>query len=1674
MIEKMSLEQFLQIRNQLSKLIGDYNNYYDIHKDDDDFDDDALQQKLDEQYLKVQSQLLEYDLSDIPFEAWEGVEIFSDENNIVDFSKTKANIDFDLVDCYGYVNFKGCSVRNLDKYGRFVNAKYFDEETIKTNQKLFLSDAFSDEFKEHYYSSSITISDLGSLSDEQLNELKQKDFQSHISYLDNNSSFIKIIGIDNVVQLYKRSPEEYDAVNKLINMNNRFGIVNESSNSPEYEELVQQLQRADVSELKDICFDYSRKKIINTRSWINPDYPELFVKENSDIFLVGVDVPDVVRNRYFNRRLIVQDLLDYPEIFNKFPVDYFMDYSYGISQLICDNFGMGKFQELVKEHTDVFSHISKSNDFYSLSKYLIIREDLESTFSNAVREYFLDFGIPFPMPDNFISINDGKTVYNVPDWISSMNFKFVDKLETNEDLLNYDDSTVVLNIDQADLLYNFGTSNIKRFEQETGFFTHKGNEWSSDLEMFRTFVSYFLMHNLRNLKQQGIDFNDGTLSYDEFLSQIANSLDHMRKHNVFLDVPSYDWLQGSFRENHPEIFMDVNAPSDLKDAFYKNNITPKYLCEHKDYINYLVDKNLSNTIDAKMKLALPGLVDDQGNSLPSYADFIGEYASRYGNENLLQLCSKYGDLLSNITIISLNDEIDSKHAIENELRNAVYNKIIKGKMDFSHVSDVSEFVNEHPEIFVDFDSLTNISQEERERLSTAFYNRKLTFDDIKKYPELVNLLGDKNLFVAFGNKDGRHQDGRIIIDSVNGGTQNQVSGKKYSDLELLEIFGNEKFLELCAKYGRYMEGISQHLNKDISIIDGKYVDLVHQGMDFGNGLSFEEISERIEGIIARECRLGNISYDPVDAPDFLKEKCPDLFIGEDAPEDLQKFFYHRGNNYPMSFEVLQKHKDWLPYLEGKSISTSLLRNHYLKAELIKYLELFGEEKGIKLGISRAETVKEMMRAHQVELMKSWYDKTGGKFIPDFVVMQNFRLEEADKFLASGSNWSKLMRIKSFANNPESRDAMLKLAYSFGAFDQDQRGFKKLQDLLTDLPKHLDTIDASYDYVMDNIDSHIDLLSQRGVFYHDRDIYGNISLNAPDMTPEEKEEAYNKMIEYVKFDTPTLNLFESLKKEKVDIDFSKPIFAQLYRRNDGGSYSLTINTQSYPKSTEAVRAILGEFSEIPILTPEKAHRLFGGFELKYNPDFREFLLSNMDLILNNPEYSTYVSSVQRQFADIKAINSNRVLTWDLAMSFVQTNKYTSVNVGNDRVAEVSAIAGYSQTDFDVLQQIFNYGKQRTFSSIPRIEASVEKTSGNYTYEMLRLDDPLAMAIGTLTDCCQELNNCAEVCMEHSMVDKNGRVFIIKDDQGNIIAQSWVWRNKDVLCFDNIEIPDKVFDRTIKEHPELGRGVFTDEVFEIYKQAAKNLIEADEEVYRELLESGRISQEQYDGLRLGKVTVGSGYNDIAGSLQRNAEIDRGAVSRPLPFEEPVKLSRSLYTKDSTTQFILEEREDRAEYDGDTLPVHSDDYVEYSNENFNQKSLLLLEKLEVVTKENPSYLDTSVREGADPAHLVSELAKNYGLNPETTRVVMNPNFAIIYDINGDKLKVGDLLFNTKVDNANQQMDIERQVAIQMGLAIEQIGLGKEIDVSELNTKQKEMYDKATGIIDEMDMERGVSHAK
>ena len=1637
MQEKLNLIQFQQYKNRLIDMMESIGNEIDEYEEKNgNITDEQIYERLTP-YLELEKELLSYDLSDIPFDTWEDISLVGDN---LDLSNSHANLDFSLIDFVeGSGNFKGCNVKGLLGIDPIdLNRCQFDDKVIQDNPQIFLSDNFDDDFKNKYYNKTLVLEDMIDLSPSQLEELEKKEVLSR--YFNENYKVkggIDTLGIRRAIEMCKNSRREFDLVSEMlsrIESNLRFDFPDEQ------EEFFEHLKDLEASDVKDYCFDVAEKQIVDSKymDFSEDDFPLEFVQAKPKLFLTDSDIPEEVKKRYFERDLTIHDLVNYSEVFQNIPIDNFMSFS-PLVTFFQDNYGIGKFQELVKNYPEVFLHIEEDNRNYEFSRRLVKTKDSDSSFRRAVKNYYMDYDF------------DEKTVETNSDWIKSMNFEFVEKINTVEELLQYDDSMIVIQNNQRRFIDTLGIDNIKKIEQELGLFSH-GSE-----EMLEAFSFYFNSNRAYDLLKEGIDFKDGLLPYDEFLDQMAKCLDYMRGHNIFTDFPDYDWIQGEFRDNHPEIFMDQDAPEYLKKAFYKNKITPEYLFYHNHDLQYLVDKNLSNTIRTDTKLVVPVATDDKGMILPNSVDFVKEYVSRYGNEKLLQLFAKYGDIISDVSIMSLHDEIENEQAIERSLRESIYNKIISSyRYDYSYLENVSELVAEHPEIFVNFDSLTSISPKEREGLTWRFYNRKLDFDHIRKYPELINILKDKNLFLAFG---GKYTYGNRLI-GYNYDEDN-------SPLMLLKAFGNEKFLELCFKYGDYLDGVSEYLKDDVnSMIDG-------------DTLSIKKISKRIEELITREVKLGKLSYDEF-APSFLKQNNPELFLNDDAPEELKNCFYKGG----MSFTVLHDHKEWMSFLKGKSIKTSLLMavDPRTQEELMKYFELFGDEKGIKLGINRTETVERMLSSRQTQLMKDWYDKTGGKFIPDFVVMKNFPFEEADKFLVSGSNWSQLMRIKSFSNTPESRDAMLKLAYSFGAFDQDQRGFKKLKDLLTDLPRK---ITADQGYIIDRIDSQIDQFSQRGVFYGNKtviDVNGDKRIESPNMTPEEKEEAYNKMIEYVEgsnfidlIDTTTLvNLLKTFKEEKVDIDFSKPIFAQLYKKNNDGTYSLTINPQSCQKSAQVVRSVLEKFRELPILTPEKAHQLFGGFELKYDPDFREFLLANMDEVFENPEYISLVSGIQRQFADIKTLNSNRKLTWDLAVSYVQTNKFVSVDIGNERVAEISARAGYSQYDFDILQQIYNYGKQRTFSSIPRIEQSVEKTSGNYTYETLKLDDPLAMAIGTLTDCCQELNNCAEVCMEHSMVDKNGRVFVIKDEEGKIVAQSWVWRNKDVLCFDNIEIPDKAFIRVGTEHPELGRKGFTDEIFEIYKQAAHDLVEADEEVYKKLLESGKITEEQYEGLKLGKITVGLGYNDIAASLKQNAELDKGTISRPLPFDEPVKLTQSLYTNDSTTQYVLEEREDRKEYDGETLPVHNDSYVEYTDADFTMNSLLSLEKLEMITKDYPNYLKTSVADYVDHDYLVSEIASNYELNPETTKIIMHPNFAIIYDTKGDQVKIGDLLFNTEVNDGERQMNIEDKVAMQIRLALDQIANDKEVDVSDLDEKQMEMYDKAIGLTDEMDIERGVGNAR
>ena len=214
-----------------------------------------------------------------------------------------------------------------------------------------------------------------------------------------------------------------------------------------------------------------------------------------------------------------------------------------------------------------------------------------------------------------------------------------------------------------------------------------------------------------------------------------------------------------------------------------------------------------------------------------------------------------------------------------------------------------------------------------------------------------------------------------------------------------------------------------------------------------------------------------------------------------------------------------------------------------------------------------------------------------------------------------------------------------------------------------------------------------------------------------------------------------------------------------------------------------------------------------------------------------------------------------------------------NVGEDEleIAKLASNSGYSQEDFEKVQEIFKAQKQRTQSSIPQIEKKDAKTG--YTYKVLRLDDPTAIFVGELTDCCQALGDAGESCMRHSVTSTNGRILVVQDGEGKILSQSWTWRNKNTICLDNIEAVQK---------DSQNKKIISSNLLSVIQEAAKDFVETDKvgmQKWREAQLSkleqekanGSISEQEYNeskakieqvvqSQQLTKVTVGIGYTDV----------------------------------------------------------------------------------------------------------------------------------------------------------------------------------------------------------------------
>lgn len=1517
MNNKLSIEEFKKYKEKLQQIIDDFKNNYEVMKNNPSYNEAQEEEKSIAAYFKIEQDLFSYDLSAIPYEEYQNLSIIATDQEELDLSNSHANIDFSLVEVYGHCNFKGCNLKNIEKVNDRISPKYLDTDILLKNKDLFLSSSFPEWFQEKWYYGDLSIEEVTKLDKTLIEELSSNP---QILYHLSNSHDVYIIrnlGLKKALSIYNYSKEEYQVLNGLIfNLSNTyFNKIDTTLDDPKA--IIKNIYEISIDDVLSANNEFSKRKL-------KPEnYPAKFVRLNENIFKTSSNLPDDVKTRYYERSLMVSDVLNNFEEFKSIPLLGFMKSktknSKDIIMQIDLTYGNMAFQQVYPLYPKLIKHLNDANISLSFNK----KYDVKTGLRDAVTNYLAYF-----------------KEKEVPDWASEMFTSIAPKYYYINNLKKYNPQICLYDPLQRKIVETNNIDNAIKFNDETHFF-----DYMDDKSPQNAFILY--------LQRSNIDFKEFA-TYQEFRAFMAEQLGQMREKNYFKDYDSYAFIpmySKAFYQDFRHLFIADDCEETLKKAFYENRLTPDYIRFYPKNFDTLQHEDLRYVICSDNK---------------KFKEvFIPFYTSHFGNLALLDIFKKYGYnnyLVDSLAEIKLDDNM-TKDQIDKKIRSITYSNILKySQFYYANLVSDSLFVKEYPDLFLSPREIMPASEAIQDEIVDKFYRGKLTFEDIFMCKPLLEVLKHKNINIAIRNNS--------TYCFGNGMNEAQI---------YLKQLGKDDFLKLCGTYGKF-------LNDSINRVN------------FSNNISYPELCKSLEELIVKRATYEGISFNEDNAPAFLLQNHAELFLDEDAPLGL-KMSFEDGIDF---YTLAAHYEEYFPFLKDKAaVSLFIRKDKSYKTAIAHYFNLFGNLEALKLASKKPDIVTKMIHDNKVDSLRTWYLKTGGKFIPNQVVMENLPLEDIDKFLTAGFKWSNLMRLSEFTKNDESIEALLKIAYVFGTFDNDDRGFKKVYDLLTKLPTNFQ---EDIGYILNNLDNAFDNNVNFNIYFSNSDIVTSLILTA--------------------------------KAEKFPI--TRPnFFKQLYRHNEDNTYTLTINQQKYPKTSQIIRQILSGFKELSLINATNAHQLFGNFDFQYNPDFYKFLLTNLNTILNDAENSKYLGSIQKQFKDIKTINSNRHLTWQMAVNYVLENKFTNVNIGNEQMASIASIAGYTQDQFVKLQEIYEHSKRRVKSSIPFIE----ETYDDFTYEILRLDDPLGLAIGTLTDCCQEIDDAAEVCMEHSMTSPDGRVFVIKDKENNIVAQSWVWRNKNVLCFDNIEIPHKAFERAAQKKINL-----TEIVYDMYKQAANILLKKDQEMYKSLLEKGEITQPEYDALCLSKVTIGLGYNDIAEELKKQATLDTSILAHPLPYDAPVKLNRSLYTNDSTTQYIIAGQQDNLNRSPvENKAIYTDDFKIYDDTNFKEKDYLHLIKLELLTKNSGDNLNYALTQAKEDESYITILARCYDLDPKTTRVIYNSNISIIYDITSSTIRIGKILYNENMFDIAQY---------QIKLAIAKIAKDKNIDLSLLDRDNLELY--------------------
>lgn len=867
-MEKLKVEEFRAIRREIDEIYSEFIKYVDNEDAIDALSEEEykkMEEKLEiaeQEVAKVYERVKGYDLSEIPFEEWDGFIWFF---NSYDLEGTGANLDFSKIKTsyYGGISrFKGCNIKNFDFENMGYDDDSFDEEFKQAHPEHFLSKDITDkEVRARYYGKSLEIIDVVTWKMENV-PIRRFSYTTR--------EIIEKIGLERAMKIDPILARELGY--RLINY----------------------LEDDDLTEEIDIN-DFLISKVeedMKENIWHMDTYSGIpIIEERLGDYFIDFGEPSERTERlsqnYKSRYLSVGQVIAAYDIFEGKKYAHALHSNSRDGRQITEE----QIDKFYKEMNSVIPSLFKLRvnwensveGYYSLEteeeKKAFMAETIKGALENTYEEYKGELSL--------------KDVYEFSAFadISEMNLPYKDTLQDivkakgREGLNTLEDLSVTdlnpqkledakrigdmlgsyefLHYSVGSYVRHYGMDNLLRFNKESG----------GMLDDFIMRKKESKLYDKIHYDHQGeYKLKEGA-TYEEFENIFLKMLTEVYDRSDL----NYSIYRGPVRDRHPEIYLPENAPEELSVKYYTRMLKLSDLAKNPEWIPYFEKTRIGIALRNKeVKM-------HETRGYRNIYDYL-ELDNDYKKEDVLKFIIPYGDFLENLDFAFFKELETGKswEDMQKYLRDEVFNNI---KAGFPYSEELPEdFKEEHSDIF--------ISDRVPVELKEKIYKRQIEIEDLRKEDIWLEELKDKDLTV-------------VLSKVLNSNNMKKIHQK----------VGNEKFLEYAHKYGEYMTRFS-----------------------ISDYTPVEEVEDLIKVNITENILNGSIPYGP-DAPDFLRETHPELFISEDAPELLKLSFYrkytsedpqylnHSGSNYNISPRTLLEHPEWVDFLEGKNLIPGARRDY---------------------------------------------------------------------------------------------------------------------------------------------------------------------------------------------------------------------------------------------------------------------------------------------------------------------------------------------------------------------------------------------------------------------------------------------------------------------------------------------------------------------------------------------------------------------------------------------------------------------------------------------------------------------------------------------------------------------------------------------------------------------------